>query len=219
MVETVMLGAIVGTSASVLAESRIADSPATNFASSFALASGSPSDLLRSVALGGNAEAESHLGTSGGLLFYGHMGARHLAIGASPGASISSIIDISFDTEELPERDLVIAFLDPRTFGSGFDELRLQVFEEGAPMFDQTIENLATAVAFFDDNVLNLGEWMVGADAILDLRIQLDVLVTGASDGFFFDYLVGTTNIPIPAGVWLFVSALALLGCMRRKAT
>jgi hypothetical protein len=207
------------TVATVLADARIDDFPLTNsFVSGVSVASGSPSDILQSVVLTGNPLSEAQLGDTEAALLYAHMGGRHPTSGPSSGMSIASEVELAFDTTALPQKDLLLALLDPVVQGNGFDELRFQVFEEEIPLFDQTFTNVAFATAFFDDNVLNFGAWMVGVDAILDLRFQLDVLTSGAGDGFYVDYLVGTTAVPIPPAVLLFISGLlAMVGVSRRR--
>ena len=112
-----------------------------------------------------------------------------------------------------------MGFLDPLTENGGFDSLRFQIFEEGASVFDQTFANAASADAFFDDNILNLGLWTTGLSGDLDLAFQFDLVASGLNDGYSLNLIAGVTSspVPLPASVWLFASGLLGLLVVRRR--
>jgi hypothetical protein len=117
------------------------------------------------------------------------------------------------------ENDILLGLLDPVTAGDGFDELRFQVFGETNPLLDVNFTDLASAVAYFDDNVIDLGHIFVGPDGNLDLSFQLDLIGTAAGSGFYFDFVASTAAVPLPASVWLILTAFGVLGpyCSRNR--
>ena len=123
---------------------------------------------------------------------------------------------VAFDVAA-SDKDLLIGLLDPLTEGNGFDSLRFQIFVEGGSVFDQTFLSSAAADAFFDDKLFAISGWALGLTDDLDLKFQFDLTASSASDGYFTNFVVGINSVPVPPAVWLFGSALALLGWMRRK--
>jgi hypothetical protein len=211
------LNATESITATAFAEAVISDFISLSVATAAASASGNPSELLQTVVLEGNPLSQAALSDSQSVILYAQQSVRHPSTASLTGASISTVVDMEFDTETLSGQDFLVAFLDPSSSGNGFDDLRFRIFEEESTVFDQSFVDLANALAFFDDSVLNLGAWSVGIDGILDLRFQLDAIVSGPNDRFSVDYLAGTAAVPVPPAVWLFGSALAMLGWLRRR--
>ncbi|MGI9341626.1 MAG: hypothetical protein ACR2QV_02175, partial [Gammaproteobacteria bacterium] len=199
------------------ADAWIGDGPHHNTGHATAKAGALPSESFRDFMLNGNPIAQDALGSEASVALVGILGGLQPS-NVSTTDPFTSILDISLTPSALTNSDLLIAFLDPVASGTGFDELRFQILEEENTVFDQTFVDVAHALAFFDDNVLNLGAWLAGEDGILDLRFRLDIISSGGSDGFTIDFLAGTAQIPIPAAIAMFPAGLiALLLFSRRR--
>lgn len=103
---------------------------------------------------------------------------------------------------------------------TGFDSLSLRVDVEGAQVTNVSFTDLGTALAFFDDTVLDYGFWgdQISSDNVLDIRFYLDLNEQHLGEGFNTNFIVGVSAVPVPAAVWLFGSGLlALLGVVRKR--
>ncbi len=116
---------------------------------------------------------------------------------------------------------LQLGLLDPLFTGThGFDSLSLRVDVEGAQVTNVSFTDLGTALAFFDDTVLDYGFWgdQISSDNVLDIRFYLDLNEQHLGEGFNTNFIVGVSAVPVPAAVWLFGSGLlALLGVVRKR--
>lgn len=66
--------------------------------------------------------------------------------------------------------------------------------------------------------VWDLSGFVDGVGGVITARVVADVLTGNSATGMSGLYTFNVTLIPIPAAVWLFGSALGVLGWMRRKA-
>lgn len=129
----------------------------------------------------------------------------------------SSAIALSFDPEQLAGGDtLLLGLLDPVSLGNGFDLLRFRIVREHVTVFDQTFSDAASALALFDDHVIDLGNWRTDLQGDLDLRFMLDLTASRPDDAFYASFVA--TTVPLPSGVWLLGTAVTgLVGYRQRK--
>jgi hypothetical protein len=93
--------------------------------------------------------------------------------------------------------------------------LRLQIFKENVSVLDQSFTSLATALSFFDDEVVDLGPANAGVSGPLDLQMSFTYTSDTVGDSFAMSF-VGT-SIPEPASALLAASGLALVVGFRRS--
>lgn len=140
--------------------------------------------------------------------------------GVSPlDASVASTTDAAL-TLQLDVTQLVgatalrIAFLDPASQGNGFESLRLLIRLDGADQVDQTFTDVGSAMAFFDDGVLELADpSALGSLATLEVYFWLNA--SGAGDGFFVDYVVAA--VPEP-DIALILALTGVTAALRRRS-
>jgi hypothetical protein len=139
-------------------------------------------------------------------------------------SSATSIADLSLDITQISNKQfLVLGLLDPVASGAGFDTLRFRVTRLSILVIDQTFATVASAMSYFHDKVVQVGDWTtgVGSNNILDLRFTLDVTSSQAVSAFSTDFLVGNATIaavPEPSTYLLFAFGLVgLLTVARRR--
>jgi hypothetical protein len=172
-----------------------------------------PGDLA--AALSGNPDAAA--ATAGGTpLVLGVLGGAYAADGSGGARTHSANLEFAVDLSAvLPTEPLRFGFLNPVATGGGFDTLRLQIFKENTSVLDQSFTSLATALSFFDDEVLDLGPANAGVSGPLDLQMLFTYTSDTVGDSFALDF-VGT-SIPEPASGLLAVGGLTLILGHRRS--
>ncbi|MGH7452546.1 MAG: PEP-CTERM sorting domain-containing protein, partial [bacterium] len=116
--------------------------------------------------------------------------------GAGAPVTNTIVLDFEFDMSQFTRDTLRIGFLDPAMQGNGFDEMRFQIFEEGALVFDQIFTDGAAALAFFNDRVIDLGNWMTGLSGNLDLEFRMDLTASNSADSFGASLVAGIVPEP-----------------------
>ena len=167
-----------------------------------------PSEILVTNLLSNNAQVQEAFGNGGEVDLFGSLGVKNTIGTLSGPALFSSLIDLSLATSEASTGNLLVGFLDPFSTGNGFDELRFLMSVNGQTVAEQTFTDLALALAFFDDSVIDIDSSTLGGGEILNLRFELNVLLSSANDGFNLNFLAGTAAVPAPAGIWLLLTAL-----------
>jgi hypothetical protein len=97
----------------------------------------------------------------------------------------------------------------------GFDSATFQISANGAVLDNQMFTDLASAQAFFSNNLINI-TLLVGLNII---QLSLNEMISGG-DGFSFDY-AAIAPTPVPPTLLLFATGLGglgLLGWRRKKA-
>jgi hypothetical protein len=185
----------------------------TNLAATVEMAMFPDAAMLDAV-LAGNAENGAAFGSTSGAdpLLLGIMGGGYAADGSGGPYTFTSGGEFSFDPAQLAGGDLLIGLLNPAATGTGFDSLQLQIYLEDVLVLDQTFDDLPGALASFEDNVINFGDWHAGLAGDLDLAFELNLIASNPGDAFYFNVLAGTAApVPIPGAVWLFGSGVLLL--------
>lgn len=175
-----------------------------------------PSAAYIASAVLGNATVAAAIDPSSPGLLHAILGGGYAPDGVGIATTYSSSIALSFDPEQLAGGDtLLLGLLDPVASGNGFDELRFRVVIEDVTVFDQTFSDAASALALFDDHVLDLGNWRTDLQGDLDLRFLLDLTASRPGDAFYTSFVA--TTVPLPSGVWLLGTAVAALVRYRRR--
>jgi hypothetical protein len=112
---------------------------------------------------------------------------------------------------------LVVGLFDPTFSGEGFEALSFRIEREGATIVERSFDDLASALAFFDDGVLELGQWRSGLVGDLELRFLLDLRAGDAGSSFSFAGAVGTSAIPEPSTLALVACGIAVLAGRKRS--
>lgn len=194
-----------------------------------ALGIGLPSDDDITGALAGNPDAQQNFDVGGvsDILAYGFLSGSYMENGSGNSRTYQSILEFDFDVTSLllDPRNLLAAFLDPFSTVDGFDSLRFRIFMEGSFPVDETFYDEASALAYFNDQTVDLGEWagVVSGDNILDVTLQFYLTASSVGDGFGFDFVLGNSTIgiiPEPGTGLLFGAGLIglAIGGRRRKA-
>lgn len=165
------------------------------------------------VALDGNsavAEAFASL-TAGEALLLGLLGGSHTS--GTGDALGTSYIDLTLNAGLLDGQDLFVGFLDPVVRGKGFDELRFSIVGGDSVLADELFLDAASALAYFDDRFIRLGDVPLTDVDKMNLRLSLQMRTSGPDDGFFVDFIgAGAAPVPLPPTLALLLTALAAGG-------
>jgi hypothetical protein len=112
---------------------------------------------------------------------------------------------------------LAVGLFDPVFSGEGFAALDFRIEREGVVVLDASFEDLAAALAFFDDEVIGLGDWAEGVVGDLDLRFALTLRAGDPGSSFSFASVVGTSSIPEPSTLMLVAAGLCELARRSRR--
>jgi hypothetical protein len=179
-----------------------------------AFGTGLPSPVDAQAALAGNANATAALAASHAL------GLVVLGGGVASDANATSItfdssVAFHLDLSQLSSSgSLVVGFLDPQLDGAGFDSLRFQILREGIAVVNETFGDTASALAYFDDQVLDLGDIASGVSGDLDLEFLLSLTSDDPGAAFRTDLIFG--SVPEPAAALLLGAALAAFALRAR---
>lgn len=112
------------------------------------------------------------------------------------GVTLSTPTGAAFYTARIDGADVQSMYLDPQSFSAGsFLSVNVPSLAFGTPIPSQP-----------------------GPAALVNIGIRLDFLLTaGDSASFTSNFVVLPAVVPVPAAVWLFGSALGLLGWTRRR--
>ncbi len=115
------------------------------------------------------------------------------------GVTLSTPTGSAFYTARIDNVDVQSMYLDPQVFTTlvAFGSVNVPSLLFGAPIPSQP-----------------------GPAALTNIGIRLDFLLSaGDSASFTSNFVVLPAVVPVPAAVWLFGSALGLMGVMRRKVS
>lgn len=143
------------------------------------------------------------------------------------GSNVSSAYFLIAPTKLNDLGELRVGFLDPVGAIGATDSLTFKIFSgedafssSGVPFYSATFYDTASALAFFDDQVLNLGS-LIALDSEFNLRLhfQLESTADHPDTTFAANFLFGNVN-PVPeptSGMLLIFSAAGLLAVRRRQ--
>jgi hypothetical protein len=127
-------------------------------------------------------------------------------------------VEIAFAVEATAYFDqLVVGLFDPIFSGEGFEELDFQIEREGTTIVNEHFEDLVSALAFFDDEVLELGAWGDGIVGDVDLRFALALRSGDPGASFSFGSAIGISAIPEPSTLVLLAIGLVWLAVQARR--
>jgi len=131
------------------------------------------------------------------------------------GGSLSYQELVNFSVNVATDPIFAVDLLDSKSLGKGFDSATFQITENGTIVENKVFTDLASAQAFFSDNLINL-TLLAGLNII---QLSFNEMI-GGGDGFAFDYAAISPIItPLPPTLPLFATGLAGLGLLgwRRK--
>jgi hypothetical protein len=173
---------------------------------------GLPSDEEVAHVLAGNPNAQA------GLMERRPLGMMMFAANED----VSSIIlggrsDFTIARESLTasdDRELVLAFVNATVLGD-FEELSFRVQKEYETLLDETFTDSASALAFFDDQVIRLGDVLDGV--VRDLDLSLIWSLTSAEDATSISVTALFGIVPEPGTALIVFEGLLMLGLLRRR--
>jgi len=130
------------------------------------------------------------------------------------GGSISYQELVNFSVNVATDPFFTVDLLDNKSLGKGFDSATFQISENGTVLENKLFTDLASAQAFFSDNLINI-TLSAGHN---NIQLSLNEMISGG-DGFSFDY-AAIVPTPLPGTLPLFATglgALGLLGWRRKK--
>ena len=132
------------------------------------------------------------------------------------GGSLSYQEVASFSVSVATDPFFTVDLRDNKSLGKGFDSATFQISENGTVLESHLFTDLASAQAFFSDNLINL-TLLAGLNII---QLSFNEKISGG-DGFAFDYAaISPIVTPLPTALPLFASGLVglvLLGWRRKR--
>ena len=131
------------------------------------------------------------------------------------GGSLSYQELANFSVNVATDPIFTVDLLDNKSLGKGFNSATFQISENGTVLQNHLFTDLASAQAFFSDNLINL-TLLAGLNII---QLSFNEMISGG-DGFAFDYAAISPIItPLPTTLPLFATGLGVLGLLgwRRK--
>jgi hypothetical protein len=121
-------------------------------------------------------------------------------------------------------QDVMLGFMNPGFLGEGFDSLRFQANLGDETVVDESFDELDEALAYFDDRVLDLGNFSISGGPRLQLVSPLQLVFdwsgfadNDGEDRFGLDFIVGVAPIPEPGTGLLLALGLTLLAAHGRR--
>lgn len=183
-----------------------------------------PDATTVSQAFAGNSNVASNFNLNGGSDMLALMTIGDLQDGTMTSNAFRHTMRMSFDMAQLStQQNLMLAFMNPVVFGSGFDSMTFQVSLENQLVVNELFTDTGSALSFFSDNTLDVGAWSGALFGDMDLLFSTTFNILSAGDGFFFDVAAGNSTlgsgvVPVPAALWLFASGfIAIVGVARRR--
>ncbi len=178
-----------------------------------------PADVL-STSLGKpNVLAGLGIGNGGNALALAALGALYPSLGSGASTVYRSSVEFVVDRTGLLNTELLVGLQDGQATGAGFDSLRFAITKDGNLTLDRIFTSVSSALAFFDDRVLDLGSITPDESGVLDLQFDLAVTAHNAGDGFAIDLAVAA--VPEPSTLLMVLTCVMMVigvGLLRRRA-
>jgi hypothetical protein len=125
-------------------------------------------------------------------------------------------VDIDVAGGEVPTgAHLALGLLNTTTIDPSFESLEFLLTDSGATIVNKTFNSLASAQAYFDDQLIDLGP-ILSASSI---HVEFDITTDGQGQGLNSEFVLGSLPVPEPtAGALGSMAMLALLPRRRRRA-
>lgn len=125
-------------------------------------------------------------------------------------------------------QDVMLGFMNPEFLGDGFDSLRFRANNRNETLIDVSFDELSDALSYFDDRILDLGEFAASctdgggfgrADFCFVAPLELIFDWTGSEQGagFGVDLIVGLTPVPEPGTALLLALGLAVMAARAHR--
>jgi hypothetical protein len=152
-----------------------------------AFATGLPSNSDARAAVVGNPNvaAAFQIGGSSTML--------NLVTLSSADSGLSSQAYFTIDVSSFTGKYIKMGLINPHSTGNGFNQLRFQLSAGGNTVVDQTFTSLAAALAFFNDQVVNLGPASLLGNQPGNLVLTFTVS-TSPGNRFYASMLTGTVT-------------------------
>lgn len=137
-----------------------------------------------------------------------------IASGAPQTFTSSATFDI--DATQVADLNLHVGLQDAVLTGSGFDLLDFAILLNGLAVEQQEFTSLLSALAYFDDRVLDFGAIVPTSAGLLDVAFNFALTAHRRGDGFAID--VAFAAVPEPPILAMLFVGLVLLIVSRRLA-
>jgi hypothetical protein len=140
-----------------------------------------------------------------------------LSVDAATPHSFHTSFDLSFDDDQIDLSRLVLGLANPITIDTEFDDLRFAIESSGNMLIDEQFDSVATATAYFVDNVFTMDDLGLSPTGEIELSISLEATISTPGAGFQ-TWLVAGVNATVPEPPTLTLIILVATGwCGRRR--
>jgi hypothetical protein len=176
------------------------------------LAFGAPKESSTAEWLAGNSQVQSAFGPGSRVFAIGYVAA------SSTVTEFFGDMDFEFASELLaPGEQLHLGFLDVSSTGLGFDALDIQIEVDHALVADLHFDDVASALAALDDEILPVALAHRAGSAFFDVSISYQFSLSGKGNAFTTDFTLFSA-VPEPELELLVIVALALLAALRIRS-
>jgi hypothetical protein len=211
--EAVVVEARTGVGGAPLAAA-LAESP-----DAFALATGNPEAEAVAAALEGHANVSAGLDAASvdEILALCEVDTHNQQDGFGSSILLTAELQLTLGSLQVEAFDQVlIGFLGSEFEGSGFDLLTFRVERNGESVVEKLFTDTAAAAAYFDDQVISVGDIGMLPTGPATLQVLFEVLTDDLGAGFGVELLMAGSPIPEPSTA-LLVAAGVLLFCLRAR--
>jgi hypothetical protein len=186
-----------------------------------ALGIGSPTAANVTTAWTGDALVQSAFQSTAGVQGLAGLAAADTSGTVTSALNYQSELTFTLNASQLTSQDLLVGWLNPTITGAGLtgsDYVTMEIDRQSVPFTEMTFTSNAAMLAYFSDNVLNLGAENAGlSGGSLNLEFKFDFSSSAAGAGFTTDLVFGNA-IPTPEPSSSVLLALGVCGLLSRAA-